>query len=135
MSILNNLFGKKVKNENSNAELNSTIELQELTSLEQVGEIIEESKSTLVGIFKHSTRCIISKTVLKQFEEAFSKDLPIKMYYLDLLNYRNISNEIAERFQVIHQSPQLLIIRNGIVATHASHYDIITQIDLQELAK
>ena len=58
---------------------------------------IENSNTKNVVIFKHSTRCIISKTVLKNFEnEAENSNTEnIDFYYLDLLNYRNISNEIA----------------------------------------
>lgn len=132
MGIFKNIFGKS---EETKKEETSNINWHSLTSLEQLDTISEESNVNVIGIFKHSTRCIISKTVLKQFEEAFSKDLPIKMYYLDLLNYREISNEIAERFQVIHQSPQLVLIKNGETISHASHYDIISQVDLQQFAK
>ena len=55
------------------------------------------------------------------------------MYYLDLLNYRDISNEIGYEFQVMHQSPQFLLIHNKVAVLHASHYDI-TQINLEKNA-
>jgi bacillithiol system protein YtxJ len=55
----------------------------------------------------------------------------LKLYYLDLLNYRDISDEIGAQFQVMHQSPQLLIIKNEIAVAHASHYDIMS-IDLKK---
>ena len=50
-------------------------------------------------------------------------------FYQDLLNYRNISDEVGYNFQVMHQSPQLLVIKNGVSVFDASHYDI-TQTDL-----
>lgn len=116
-------------------EEKSNIEWHQLSNIEQLNHICEESNNTIVGIFKHSTRCSISRGVLSQFEQKFSEELPIKMYYLDLLNHRNISNEIAERFQVIHQSPQLLLVKKGETIAHASHYEVITAVDLQQFLK
>jgi bacillithiol system protein YtxJ len=55
----------------------------------------------------------------------------LKVYYLDLLNYRDISNEIGVMFQVMHQSPQLIIVKNGVAVYNASHSDI-TEIQLSE---
>lgn len=135
MSILNDFFGRKSIKNNTKEEQKSTIEWYPLTSLEQLRVIEEESKDMIIGIFKHSTRCAISRTVLNRFSETSIESLPIKMYYLDLLNFREISNEIEYRFQIIHQSPQLLLIGNKKIVAHASHYDIISNIDLQQFAK
>ena len=105
---------------------------EELTEIDQIDSILEESKSQPVAIFKHSTRCGISKMVIKQFESSFDlEENQMKMYYLDLLNYRPISEEIAAKFQVWHESPQLLVIKNGSTVTHASHSQINT-IPLEE---
>lgn len=84
---------------------------------------IENSNIKNVVIFKHSTRCVISKTVLKNFEnEAENSNTEnIDFYYLDLLNYRNISNEIAEQFNITHQSPQVILIKNEEAIYNASH--------------
>ena len=59
--------------------------------------------------------------VLNQFIDAYDLTSSADLYYLDLLSYRDVSNEIGYRFQVMHQSPQLLVIKNGIVVAHASH--------------
>ena len=65
--------------------------------------------------------------VIKRFENMFDESMnTIKVYYLDLLKYRNVSDAVSEVFQVRHQSPQLLIIRNEVAVKHASHYDITT---------
>ena len=87
---------------------------------------IENSNTKNVVIFKHSTRCIISKTVLKNFEnEAENSNTEnIDFYYLDLLNYRNISNEIDEQFNITHQSPQVILIKNEEAIYNASHDEI-----------
>ena len=59
--------------------------------------------------------------VMNQFVTMYDLDLNADLYYLDLLNYRDVSNEIGYKFQVMHQSPQLLIIKNGTAVAHASH--------------
>lgn len=92
-----------------------------LTSLDQLQEISEKSKGKTQLIFKHSTRCVISRMVINQFIENYNLETNADLYYLDLLSYRDISNEVGYKFNVIHQSPQLLIIKNDIVAKHASH--------------
>jgi bacillithiol system protein YtxJ len=69
--------------------------------------------------------------VLKQFEKQFDESMSaLKVYYLDLLNYRELSDEVGYTYQILHQSPQLLVVKNGAVVTHASHHDI-TAIDLK----
>lgn len=124
MGIFNNLFGAKEDQQPKN-EKESFLNWLPLTSLAQLEEIKKQSAAEAILIFKHSTRCGISSMVIKQFEKLFKEEhKSLKVYYLDLLNYRDISNEIAAQFQVMHQSPQLLIIKNGVSVHHASHYDI-----------
>ena len=107
----------------------STLPWQELTDLNQLDEIRECSKTKPQLIFKHSTRCGISRTVKREFEANFLfNDEEVNLFYLDLLSYRDISNEIAFRFGIHHESPQLLIIKNGEVVKHASHGKIIDSI-------
>lgn len=97
-----------------------------LTSEEQLNVVIEESKSTPVAIFKHSTSCSISSTAKSRLERQWAgAGLDhVKPYYLDLLRYRPVSNEIAEVFQVQHESPQLLLIQDGMCTYDASHLGI-----------
>jgi bacillithiol system protein YtxJ len=85
---------------------------------------MELSHQQPVAIFKHSTRCSISRMALKQFENEFDLEGSVTPYFLDLINYRDISNEIATRFEVYHQSPQLLLIKEGKSIYDASHSDI-----------
>ncbi len=64
--------------------------------------------------------------VIKKFESLFNEEnKQLKVYYLDLLNFREVSSKLSEVFQVIHQSPQLLVIKNGISVNDESHYEII----------
>lgn len=98
---------------------------------EQLKEIITESADSNILIFKHSTRCNISRSTLDRLERNWKDaEVPnVKPYFLDLLSYREISNTIAEQFQVEHQSPQVLIIRHGKAIYDNSHYGI----DFQEI--
>ncbi|MBC7607777.1 MAG: bacillithiol system redox-active protein YtxJ [Burkholderiales bacterium] len=123
MSVFSNLFGSSEKQDNSNSKINWIL----LTELGQLNEIISVSNEQAVVIFKHSTRCIVSRTALKQFENEFDAatfQVNVSMYFLDLLAHRDISNEIASRFGVHHQSPQLLLIKGGKSVYDVSHSDI-----------
>ena len=119
MSLFNNFFGSTPQE-----ETNSKINWFQLTDISQLDEIEDASNSKLVVIFKHSTRCSISRMALRQFENEFEANENVLSYYLDLLNHRDISNEIASKFSVVHQSPQLLIISKEKCIYNASHSDI-----------
>lgn len=96
-----------------------------LENSNQINELLTSSEKKSILIFKHSTRCGISRFVLKNFERSFNlSENIIESYFLDLLKYRSISNEIAERFTIQHQSPQAIVIKNREVVYHASHSDI-----------
>jgi bacillithiol system protein YtxJ len=97
-----------------------------LTEENQLDEIKQESHNQSVMILKHSTTCSISATALSRLERAWKDDKAknLKTYYLDLLKYRSISNKIAETFNVEHESPQILLIKDGKSFYDASHYDI-----------
>lgn len=119
---------------NSSEEKDSTenkINWNELTDLGQLNEIIAISNEKPVAIFKHSTRCSVSRMALKQFENEFNSSDKVTPYFLDLIEYRAISNEIANRFGVTHQSPQLILIKEGKAVYNVSHSDI----DAEELGK
>lgn len=97
-----------------------------LTEEKQLEEIEKESEKMPVMIFKHSTRCGISRMVLNNFERGYDlpKDKDVKLYFLDLLANREISNEVANRFEVRHESPQMIILKDRKVVHHASHHAI-----------
>lgn len=122
MSLFENIFGKK---EVSTQTIKSLLWIP-LTTENQLEEIKNQSKSSTVLIFKHSTTCGISNMVIKRFEKLFTEEhQSLKVYYLDLLRFRNISNEIAKQFGVMHESPQILVIKNEISVFNSSHYDIL----------
>jgi bacillithiol system protein YtxJ len=94
-----------------------------LTTVTQLTEIREASATKPVVIFKHSTRCSISAVAKSRLERAATPDT-ISFYYLDLIKFRDISNKIAEDFNVPHESPQVLLIRNGACIYDESHSGI-----------
>ena len=99
---------------------------QTLNQIEQIETLAEKSKSQPIVIFKHSTICSISSTAKNRLERQWQEAgldavLP---YYLDLLAFRPVSNEIADFFKVRHESPQLLLIQDGICTYTASHLGI-----------
>lgn len=118
MSFLNKLFGE------SESSSISKVNWLPLEIMEQLEEMVKHSFEKPILIFKHSTRCSISRMVLKQFENAFTFEENITPYFLDLLEHRNLSNEIASRFDVKHQSPQVIVIKAGVAVYDASHESI-----------
>ncbi|MEL1244406.1 bacillithiol system redox-active protein YtxJ [Flavobacterium sp. DGU11] len=97
-------------------------EWNDLTDIKQLDEIIALSFHTPVVIFKHSTRCDMSSTMLRKFEAGYDLiGVECRPYFLDLIANRHISNEIASRFGVVHQSPQIIVIKGGKSVYHASH--------------
>ncbi len=99
---------------------------------DQVDALLAESALHPVVVFKHSTRCSISSMVLNRFERAFKEPDTAKpaMYLLDLIRYRALSNALADRLKVEHESPQVMVLFQGNVVHHASH----TGIDWTEIA-
>jgi len=104
-----------------------------LEDLQQLDEIKSSSQPSL--IFKHSTRCSISMMAKKRFEldwDALPENM--NLYFLDLIRYREISNTIAEVFNVHHESPQLLLIKDGECVYEASHGEISAEETAEQLA-
>lgn len=95
-----------------------------LNEEEQLEKIIQKSQNTPQVIFKHSTRCSVSSMAKNRLDKNEQPE-GIDFYYLDLIKHRNLSNKIAEDFKVEHQSPQILIIREGKCAYTESHSGIM----------
>jgi bacillithiol system protein YtxJ len=112
------------------------IEWLSLEKEQQLDEIVQLSHDIhidAVAIFKHSTRCSISSMAKNRLERSWNpnnKNIPV--YYLDLISFRQLSNDIANRFNLTHESPQLLLIQKGELMAHASHSAISAAI-IEEL--
>lgn len=97
-----------------------------LENTAQLTDIEQLSMQKPVLIFKHSTTCSISSTSLNRLERVW-KDADndtVTPYLLNLLQYRSLSNEIAARYGIEHESPQAIVLHNGKAVYHASHWDI-----------
>lgn len=134
MGLFNKLFGASSSSTTGSDKPNQEKDTPwiDLNAMEQLDAIVEKSKTKPQFIFKHSTRCGVSRMVISQLKRDYqlSKN-DADLYYLDLLAYRPISNAIAERFQVMHQSPQLVVVKNGVVVAHESHSGI-NNMDLEK---
>lgn len=94
-----------------------------INKMDQLEEIRERSYSKPQVIFKHSIRCSISSVAKNRLEKSSSPQ-DVDFYYLDLVNFRPISNAIAEKFDVFHESPQVLLIKEGKCVYDESHLSI-----------
>lgn len=97
-----------------------------LNSLDQIAEINEKSQSKPQIIFKHSTRCSVSSFAKRILENEYNDKIAAQadVYYLDLIALRPISDLIAKTYNVVHESPQLLVIKDGYCIHAASHSDV-----------
>lgn len=120
MGLFNKIFGK---------QLESKLHWTNMSGMDDLDAAIQYSFELPVGIFKHSTRCSISAVAKSRLERGwgFEEGQEPKMYYLDLIVYREVSNAIASRLGIHHESPQLILLRNGAVVYDASHSDITVQ--------
>jgi bacillithiol system protein YtxJ len=94
-----------------------------LTDEEQLKQIISKSQLRPQVIFKHSTRCSVSSVALQRLQKV-SQPIDIDFYFLDLLAFRPVSNKVSDIFQVRHESPQILLIRDGSCVYEESHLGI-----------
>jgi bacillithiol system protein YtxJ len=103
------------------------MEYIELSNKEQLKEVDSKSFEFNKGvlIFKHSRRCSISQMALGRFSRDWDyQEDTFPIYFLDLISFRDVSNEIAEKYEVMHESPQILLIKDGKCIYSASHMDI-----------
>lgn len=95
-----------------------------ITHIDQLSDVDSASDADAAVIFKHSTSCSISQMALSRFERGWNSNDDVPVYLLDLIAYRDVSNAIAEKYSVRHESPQVLVIKNQKASYVASHYDI-----------
>jgi bacillithiol system protein YtxJ len=112
-----------LKKNNKNPAL---MEWNNLSTTEQIDDLIKESYNTKVAIFKHSTSCNVSKSAYDNLERDLKsfKEQKFGLYFLDLIRYRSVSNYIEEKLSVRHESPQIIVLENGKVIYHESHFQI-----------
>ena len=117
------LFSRKT------GENKKSINWTELTSVAQLDDVITMSEEKPVMLFKHSTRCSISAMALNRVEGDWSfSEEEITPFYLDLIAHRDVSAAIADKFNVFHASPQMIVVKSGKSVLDSSHNSINTRI-------
>lgn len=112
-------FGKK-----KNKEKEEKMSWRLIEQPADIEDIKKKSFEKPVIIFKHSTSCSISSAALSRFERKWDAEAGADIHLLNLLQHRDISAQIADTFSVQHQSPQLLVIKNGESIYDESHFGI-----------
>jgi bacillithiol system protein YtxJ len=125
-------FGKLLTNKllfQKGTSTKSKMNWHQLNSEEQLEQIKKESFERPIMIFKHSTSCSISSASLSRMERNWKEEEAknMKVYFLDLLKNRRLTNAIAQKFNVEHQSPQVILIKNGERVYDESHFGISFQ--------
>lgn len=110
------------------------IDWKNIKTTDQYEDLIQESFNKPLIIFKHSHSCAISSMALTRFEKDIHSTTEINLTIVNVRADRKVSNYIAEQLSVTHESPQLLLIKNGEVLYHASHFNINTEIVLSKLS-
>lgn len=106
-------------------ESKDSIRWNELSNVSDLDQAIELSFEKPVLLFKHSTRCSISSMALNRTESGW--DIPeeeLAPFYLDLIAHRDVSAAIADKLNVFHQSPQIILVKEGKAVLDASHNEI-----------
>lgn len=112
-------FFDKIFKTEKNQTLNNRFEI--LNQEKTVSDLIDESKKTFVLIFKHSPRCGISSMVLNQFKNQIPSDTKAKFYLLNVIQNRDFSSQLAKDLNVVHESPQLIVLKDAQVINESSH--------------
>jgi bacillithiol system protein YtxJ len=98
---------------------------KDLQDIQQLEDLENSTSTTYTFIFKHSTRCGISSMMLRRFEGTWKEHAGNRSFYLlDLIQWRQVSNAVADKFGVMHQSPQVLVLKGSELIEVRSHGDI-----------
>jgi bacillithiol system protein YtxJ len=96
-----------------------------ITSLEELETAWAASADKPAVFFKHSTRCSISSMALRGFQSDWNLgEMRFGLYYIDLIAHRDVSNALAEKAGVVHQSPQVIVVQSEKSIYNASHEQI-----------
>lgn len=98
-----------------------------LTSDDDLAAAFERSKKQPVLVLKHSLTCPVSTAALREYEKFLENQADLDANLIEIQNQRPLSNAVAERTGVRHESPQAILLENGEVSWHASHWEITTK--------
>ncbi|WP_306643263.1 bacillithiol system redox-active protein YtxJ [Sanyastnella coralliicola] len=107
----------------------ASIQWQHLESDRDLDQAIQRSHELPVVLFKHSTRCSVSSFALRVFEQQYGYESgQIEPYFLDLIRHRDLSNRIAKELAVHHESPQMIVVKDGMAVYDTSHSQINAEV-------
>lgn len=119
MGLFNNLFGS------NNEENSNSVNWNVIKSVDDLNKAVDLSKESPIILFKHSTRCSISSSALNRLERNWVQENTNAVpFFLDLINHRDVSNEIADLLGVHHQSPQMILVKDRKAIFSSTHMDI-----------
>lgn len=95
-------------------------------SIQNISDFVNQNKENLC-IFKHSTTCPISAYAKQQVDSYLKKDDHLPVYMVTVQTERPLSNEIAQFFQIKHESPQMLVLKEGTVQIVLNHHQITVE--------
>ena len=96
--------------------------LEKVDTLEQFAELLSKEKKFF--LLKHSLTCPISHAAFQEYQKFADENKNVPTYFLAVQDSRPLSNEISEKFQIKHESPQVLLFSEGEVLWNASHWKI-----------
>jgi bacillithiol system protein YtxJ len=96
----------------------------EVLTLEDLDRAIASSKAAPMFLYKHSLTCGSSAYALDQLTRLAASDVSAPIHLVPVQNARDVSNAIAERFGLRHESPQLILVEDGAVRWQTSHFGI-----------
>lgn len=118
----------------SRTNKHSSISWQQIDSVTALAAALDSANESPALFFKHSTRCSISSMALSRLEgSGFLEESGLQLYFIDLIQYRDVSQSLSELSNVTHQSPQVIVIKHGNVVYHASHGAIDVQQIIQSI--
>ena len=122
MGIWDSVFGNAKEKSDDHRQ---PVKWIELTGSQELNQLIEDSYSKPQLIFKHSMACGVSGMTKRRFESEAGNNVDrLAFHLLVIQKNRNLSNQVAVQFQIRHESPQVLIVKEGSVIAHASHWQI-----------
>ena len=98
--------------------------------LKNVDDLKKPFAAPLAILFKHSTQCSISEAAYKEMEKFASVHKHAPLHLIQVLEHPAVSDEVAKRTKIEHESPQIIVLESGVPVWHASHYNV-TAADLE----
>lgn len=97
--------------------------MQPLSSIRQFEDLLDRSREEPILIYKHSSRCPLS-TRARTEVDSFDAESDLSIFEVVVQNDRAISDHVAETLEVRHETPQVILIRDGRPVYDASHREV-----------